>query len=150
MPRKAKTPAAPYPTGSPPAGQPARAPTGMPYGAHEASIGAQRSMPVAGPAANTPTAPSGPAAAGGPPPPITDEQVMNAARQAKFAPVPLTAAPDRPEPLSSGLPMGAGPGPAALPSARPVAADTLEMIAVATGDALFADLAERARLRRAP
>lgn len=81
-----------------------KAPTGMPYGAHKAEIDAQRAVPLAA-APSLPAPGNPPAGAGG------------GAALGDF-----TRPTDRPtEPITAGLPMGAGPGPEALSTVGPQA-----------------------------
>lgn len=83
------------------------APTGQAYGARAEQIAAQRAIPIARPA--TDTLPTGPSAAGPAAPPTA------AAGPAPMAPIPLDADSTRPnEPVTAGVPVGAGPGPEVL------------------------------------
>src|SRR5262245_27411868 len=117
MPRKAKPPPqAPYKTGEAGQGQAPAAPTGMPYGEHQAAIAAQQQVPLAGgmdvaPSAPPPTPDAGGAALG-------NAQILQAASDHPFDPVDLTAPPSSAEPLSAGLPIGPGPGPSVRPTAN--------------------------------
>jgi len=78
------------------------APTGMPYGAHQASIAAQQAVPVA-----PPPAPMVPQGLGSP-----------VSGPAPGELPPLNAPSARPsEPVTAGLPIGAGPGPTPNPNA---------------------------------
>lgn len=123
-------------------GQAPAAPTGMPYGEHQASIQAQQQMPVA--AGNAPPPP--PAGGGGGDP-------MMAALQGALGMQPpggpgLLGPSQRPtEPVTHGLPSGPGGGPEVLAgSTGSGLADVLSRIAEATGDPRTYDIAERARL----
>lgn len=103
--------AAPVAQQSAPRPQPARAATGLPYGQHQELVQAQRAVPLP---QSAPTGGPPPAAAGG----------FDAALQAALAHmppdlVPLTAPSQRPnEPTTTGLPLGAGPGPEILSMSR--------------------------------
>lgn len=136
MPRSAKPKPirTPYPTGHD--SQPAQAPTGLPYGEHQQLVEAQHAVPVPGPG----TVPV-------PPAPPGDQAILHAATQMPFQPVDLYGAPERPEPLTAGLPIGAGPGPEAMGPRRSNVADTLELLARTTGDDSFRELAAKARYR---
>lgn len=108
------------------------APTGMPYGEHQASIEAQQAMPI----------PNGD--------PFERMASMVQSGQLDFSSVPNiddeTEMPD--EPITAGMPIGPGPGPGALLS--PVAGkvqSTLELIADVTGSEQARRLAEIARMR---
>lgn len=129
--------------------QPAAAPTGMPYGEHQASIESQRQQPLA-------AVPTGPAALGGAPggagaPPQMDQATrlraaVEAARRMR-PPQPLTGISRRPsEPITAGMPIGAGAGPEVLRTGDRTVR-TLRLLADVTGDPAFSDLAERAALR---
>lgn len=64
---------------------------------------------------------------------------------------PINAPSMRPdEPVTAGMPFGPGPGPEALApmfAKRNGTADTLDLLAQYTGDAVMSDLARRARER---
>lgn len=75
--------------------------------------------------------------------------LLAAAQNEPFDPIDLEAMTDRPqEPITAGLPIGAGPGPEVLKSTQgPRAADILEDIATALGDDALMALAYEARSR---
>lgn len=136
MPRRRKGPPAPGNQGGYGA-QPAQAPTGMPYGEHQASIAAQQAVPLAV-VPDVPTAP-------------IDRQarIAQAIEMAKRLrpPQPLTGATRRPmEPITAGLSTGPGAGPEVLRTGDRTAR-TLRLLASITGDAAFDQLAEQALLR---
>lgn len=140
MPRKRKPPAPGDQGGY--GAQPARAPTGMGYGEHQASIEAQRSLPLARvvPPAGTngPTAPPDPA-----------QRLAAAVEAAKRMrpPSPLSGPTRRPnEPITAGMASGPGPGPEVLRNGDRVAR-TFRMLAELTGDATFSQLYEQALMR---
>lgn len=121
--------------------QPAQAPTGMPYGEHQASIESQRAVPLA---QVTPIPQTGSA-------PSEDPQARIAAAIAAARrmrpPQPLTGPSRRPmEPITAGMPMGAGPGPEVLRTGDRTVR-TLRLLADVTGDPSFAELADKASLR---
>ena len=148
--------------------QPARTPTGLPYGESQDSIRAQQVIPLpdnrsggpgpppqdiqvppAGASAPAATPPAvGAAPTVGTQPAVPPEQLIAQALQAQgAAPVPLGAPTQRPsEPITAGLPFG--PGPNQVPVSTPrrnLAAESLEAIAAATGDTELLQLAIRAR-----
>jgi hypothetical protein len=97
--------------------------TGQQYGTRAAQVAAQQAVPASftPPVPQTPTAPTGPGPVPGPPP----GQVVD-----------LLGPTERPgEPLTAGMPFGAGPGPEAMMRDDPDAAaiDRLRMLARATG-----------------
>lgn len=107
------------------------APTGMPYGAHQASIGAQQAMPVPDLTAPAPEA-------------MTPG--VAAAQAYDFQPVGLgdpSASPD--EPITAGLSSGPGPGPEAIvgePTGRVTA--VLRRLAAVSSDPTLLALADEA------
>ncbi len=140
MPRKKKAPAPSDQGGY--GAQPAQAPTGMPYGEHQASIESQQAVPLA----------AAPSPGGGPPPgPPQDpaqrlQEAVMAARRMR-APSPLSGPSLRPgEPITAGMASGPGPGPEVLRTGDRVAR-TMKLLADVTGDATFADLYEQALAR---
>lgn len=142
MPRRRKPAPAPGNTGGY-AAQPAAAPTGMPYGAHQASVESQQNLPLAqvvpaggtgGPAPEAPNAAQRLAAA------------VAAARRVR-PPTPLTGPSQRPmEPLTAGMATGPGPGPEVLRNGDRVAR-TMKLLAEVTGDAGFNELFEKSLMR---
>lgn len=146
------SPVAPAPptTPSPMAQNPqgARTPTGLPYGQHQALQQAQQQMPVSGPA--TPGMPPG-GAPGIPPMAPDHPQVLQAAQGFNPPIQPLTRPSERPhEPVTSGIPLGAGPGPEALNHPSPTAQNAgslsalLAQIALQSGSNQIAHLAQDA------
>jgi hypothetical protein len=139
MPRKRKpypTPAGggggtPIPQGAPPPNptQAPAAPTGMPYGEHQAAMAGQEMMPLPN---NDPMA-----------------QIGQAMEQFVQENTPLeeeTGFPD--EPITTGMAMGPGAGPDVLRMQQdPPAAAVLTKIADVTGDPVIRAMADRARLR---
>lgn len=109
------------------------APTGMPYGEHQASIESQQQMPI----------PNGD--------PFAQMAQMVQSGAVDFGSVPNiddeTDFPD--EPITAGLPIGAGPGieSQVAPTAGRVQS-TLELIADLTGDPEAMRLAQLAAMRR--
>lgn len=137
MPRARKRPPNPGDQGGYGA-QPAQAPTGMPYGEHQASIQSQQAVPLA--------AVQDPGQQQAVDPQQRLAQVVEAARRMR-PPQPLTGATRRPmEPITAGLSSGPGVGPEALRTGDRVAR-TLRLLASVTGDAAFDELAEKALLR---
>lgn len=140
MPRKRKAPA-PGNTGGY-AAQPAEAPTGMPYGEHQASIESQQALPMAQVVPPTGT--------GGPTPPQDPAQRLQAAVEAARRmrpPSPLTGPSQRPtEPITAGMATGPGPGPEVLRNGDRVAR-TFKLLNEVTGDASFAELYEQSLMR---
>lgn len=148
MPRKAKRTL----SGAP--GGPARPPVNTTYGDGERALESQRRMPVADYSRRLQAVPN----SGGAPPgsaeiPATQQDpadrlnaIMAMARN-MAPPEPLNRPTQRPnEPLTAGLPMGAGPGLEVLaPGDRVVR--TLRMLADVTADASFTHLAEMAAQR---
>lgn len=124
--------------------QPADAPTGMPYGARQATIDSQRQLPIAA----APGVPTG----GGTPPqapqdPAQRLQMAVAAARRMRPPAPLTGPSRRPmEPLTAGMATGPGPGPEVLRTGDRVAR-TLRLLAETTGEAMFSELYEQALMR---
>ncbi len=152
MPRKSRTPAAAATVGK--VGQrtdrvqPPAAPTGMAYGAHAETVAAQRDVPIAGgPAPAAPPPAGGPGPSGGPPAGADRLAMALAAAQAMPSPEASLAAPTmRPgEPVTAGLPSGAGAGPEVLATSTPGIAQAFERIAYVTGDPDMAVLAQVAR-----
>lgn len=139
MPRRRKAPAPGDQGGY--GAQPAVAPTGMPYGAHQESIQSQRDLPLA--------QVQGPAS--GPPPAGVDpaqrlQAAVEAARRMR-PPDPLTGPSRRPgEPITAGMATGPGAGPEVLRTGDRVAR-TFRMLAEVTGDATFSDLYEQSLMR---
>lgn len=138
--------------GDPGGNQPAQAPTGMPYGAHQATIAAQQAMPLpqvtSGPPPGAAAPVPSPAPAGG------GGAFAQAMQQAAMMAPPdggLLAPSTRPsEPVTAGLGVGPGPGPEALgpvagPPTSPVAT-MLGRVAESTGDPVLAQIAEQARM----
>jgi hypothetical protein len=97
--------------------QPIAVPTGTSYGQGQALADAQRAIPLP---TGAPTVPSGPARTGGAPQPAGPRDPLAAAIAAASGMAPpvaggLTRPSDRPgEPVTAGLPIGAGAGPEAL------------------------------------
>lgn len=149
MPRKRK-PAGPSNQGGYGA-QPIAEPTGRPYGERKESVDSQRAMPLpqdpgpqAGPA---PAGPASPAGAPAPDPEARLEAAMRTAQRMR-APQPLFGPTTRPgEPITAGMPTGAGPGPEVLRTGDRVAR-TFRQLAEASGDARFEQLAELAAMRQ--
>jgi len=136
--------------------QPVQTPTGMPYGQGEKLADAQRQLPIP----NAPTIPSPSSSTAGrqqaatPAPPAVDPIAAAITAAAQVAPpsgafAAETSRPD--EPLTAGLPVGAGPGTAALGlPAIPEDDDTLNALVVAyqrTGSQSLARLIEIVRNR---
>lgn len=137
-------------SGGPPAVQAPAAPTGMPYGDHQASIQSQATIPL--PGGGPPSAPSGP---GGPMPPPGGApgggpaglmQALMAAHGANpphpdgiLAPTSRTT-----EPVTAGLGIGAGPGPELIGQVPNPMVDTMKRVAQLTGDARLGALADQA------
>lgn len=121
--------------------QPIRTPTGMAYGQAGALADAQRGAPL-------PQAPAQPTLPVQRSPQQQDGQARLAQAiqdaQAMGAPgAPINAPSERPhEPLTAGLPIGAGPGPSGPPPGVPKVADTMRALAVATGDPTLRQLAD--------
>lgn len=132
MPRKAKR--LPGHPGRPDLeqGQPIRTPTGVQYGEVSKLRQAQQAAPLAS----------------APPPPKPDFSKIVAAAQAMPFPSQSLGAPtERPhEPITAGVPVGAGPGPEVLarPTGAPTAAAMFARLAQATGDPAMAALAAQA------
>lgn len=141
MPRKAKkSPPAvlPYNTGDAtqaPAGQTPMAPTGMPYGAHQASIQSQSMLPVVSdPGVQLPAPSAAPAD------PLAGALAMMPPGPGLLAPT------DRPlEPVTHGLPVGPGAGPEILPPPVPNVSVAYDAIYKATGNPLYRMLADQTR-----
>ena len=127
--------------------QPAAAPTNMAYGAHKETITAQKAIPLpaTAPPVPAPPVPSGPGPATGPPQGGGFAAALAAAQGMSAVSGGLTGPTMRPgEPVTAGLPSGAGPGPEVLATHEPGVADVYRRLAIATGDpdmALLADLA---------
>lgn len=140
MPRKRRPAPAPGNQGGYGA-QPAAAPTGMPYGEHQASIESQQALPMA--QVN--------GAGGGPTGPPQDpaqrlQMAVEAARRMR-PPAPLTGPSQRPmEPITAGMASGPGPGPEVLRTGDRVAR-TFKLLAEVTGDATFDQLYEQSLMR---
>lgn len=112
----------------------------MAYGAHKESIQAQQAVPLPQAAPTPAAAPAAPPAGGG----------GGDALAAALAMAPpsggLLGPSQRPgEPVTAGLPSGAGPGPERLAIAKPSIASAFERIAYVTGDPDAALLAQIAR-----
>lgn len=142
MPRRRKPAPAPGNQGGYGA-QPAAAPTGMPYGAHQATIQSQQALPVAQVVPPTDT--------GGttPEPPNAAQRLQAAVEAARRMrpPTPLTGPSQRPmEPLTAGMATGPGPGPEVLRTGDRVAR-TFRLLSEVTGDAAFDELFEKTLLR---
>jgi hypothetical protein len=104
--------------------QPVSAPTGLPYGQRQAMEQAQQQTPL--------------------PQQTPMDQILKAAGQHSFAPVPLNAPTDRPyEPITHGLPTGAGGGPEVLQRRTNTTSMQLKQLAASTGDNAIADMATR-------
>lgn len=117
---------------------PAAAATGQPYGAAGQQLAAQQAIPMASGPVVSPSPTPAPAAApsgGMPPGPLPGSLP------------PLNRPSERPgEPLTTGAPVGAGPGPEVLGgNLGPSLADTIQAAAVASGSSDLAFLADRAR-----
>ena len=147
MPRKAK----PTISGAP--AQPVGPVAGQNYGAGVQQMALQQAMPApdvraAGAAAPAPTdQPPAPVAPEGPSDAERFQQAMQAAQAATPEVGLLTRPPERPdEPVTHGLPIGAGAGPEVLAMRRGTpTGDQLRRLTQLTGDPLFARLADRAR-----
>ena len=125
--------------------QPAAAPTGMPYGAHQASIESQQALPLA---RVVPTGGTN-GASGAPEPPNAAQRLQAAVEAARRMrpPAPLTGPSQRPgEPITAGMATGPGPGPEVLRTGDRVAR-TFKLLAEVTGDAAFDELFEKTLLR---
>lgn len=157
MPRKAK-PRRTTQNGAPAA--PLTAPRGGPYGEGERALESQRRIPVpSGPppvpgasgagAARGPGPSTPPTAVGGPG--LDPRLQMMAAMQAASRmrpPQSLYSPTQRPqEPITAGLPVGAGPGPEVIRTGDRVAR-TFRLIADITGDPKFENLAQLASRRQ--
>jgi hypothetical protein len=108
--------------------QPARIPTGMPYGQAQELEQAQQQMPLpqAGPMDGF-------------------NQALGAAAAHDFAPVPLNAPTARPsEPVTAGLPVGPGPGPEVLGQRRGLS-DLLARLHAETQNDVILDMLDSAR-----
>lgn len=122
--------------------QPPQAAAAQAYGQKGEQLEAQRQMPLPQADPGQPEPPPGPGS------PV---DALTAA--AGFQPdvVPLSAASLRSgEPVTAGLPVGAGPGPEALPGSlfpqrTNAAIEQLQLLADITGDPYLASLLERAR-----
>lgn len=148
MPRKAK----PTISGAPP--QPVGPVAGQNYGAGAQQMALQQAMPAPNERAQSmepaPTAPAiGGTPASAPPPESEAERYMRMLDAAKAATPSTglltqpTARPD--EPVTAGLPIGAGPGPEILQARTSTpAGDLLRRLSSATGDPSFAELARKA------
>jgi len=113
---------------------PAQAATGQQWGKATEQLQAQQAVPMAPPPTATPVA----AEPQGPLPPLPGELT------------PLTAPSQRPhEPVTSGLPIGAGPGPEILGpvGSSTSVADVLANLARVTNNPDVADLARRAQVQ---
>lgn len=135
-------------------GAPAQAPVAPPgqtYGEGERQLESQRRMPLPSGSPPIPGATGGAGGAGpagpAPAPQMPMAQKMARALQAMEAMNPggnLYQPTQRPsEPITAGMPMGAGPGPEAL-STGDRTTRTLQLLADVTGDPRFAQLADRA------
>jgi hypothetical protein len=122
--------------------QPAEAPTGLPYGEHQASVQSQQALPMAqvsGPSVEAPATPAQD-------PAQRLQAAVDAARRMR-PPAPLTGPSKRPgEPITAGMASGPGPGPEVLRTGDRVAR-TFRLLSEITGDQAFADLYEQALLR---
>lgn len=131
-------------------------PTGLPYGEAGQLQAAQQAVPIAATAPPPSPGPSQPPPGatsevpGGSNPPPGGMAAILAAAQAMQPPSGpgLSAPTQRPnEPVTAGLPVGAGPGPEVLnlkPQVTPLA-QTLQAAAEATGSGLLANLAAQAQ-----
>lgn len=118
-----------------------KTPTGQAYGRAQDQQAAQKAVPLPRDPASAPAG----APQAGPP------DLMALAAQMQPG-VPLNSPTQRPgEPVTAGLPFGPGAGPEAIsgmfPQRRNATADTLENLAMWTGDARMQQLAQQARLR---
>lgn len=122
--------------------QPAQAVASQAYGEKTEQLDAQRQMPLP---QNDPGQPAAPQDGPGPP------DVLALAAGFQPGVVPLSAGSGRPgEPVTAGLPVGAGPGPEVLPGSlfpqrSNAAIDQLQLLADITGDPYLATLLQRAR-----
>lgn len=145
MPRKRRPAPAPGDQGGYGA-QPADAPTGMPYGEHQASIESQQALPMA-----QVSGIGGTGGGGVPAQPTADpaqrlQMAVEAARRMR-PPAPLTGPSQRPmEPITAGMASGPGPGPEVLRTGDRVAR-TFKLLSEVTGDATFDELYERSLMR---
>jgi len=99
------------------------APTGLPYGQRQAMEQAQQQAPL---------------------PQQSLDQVLAAAQNHNFQPVPLNAPTNRPyEPITHGLPIGPGGGPEVLNTPTNSTSMQLRQLAAQTGDTTMSDLAAR-------
>jgi len=100
------------------------APTGLPYGEKQALEQTQQQAPL-------------PQQAG-------MDQILAAAQNHNFQPVPLNAPTERPhEPITHGLPIGPGGGPEVLNAPSRTTSVQLRQLAAQTGDTTIADIAAR-------
>lgn len=140
MPRKAKAlpqnvgnPQTSYPdapTKAGPAEQPVRAPTGMPYGANQQLRQSQQAVPLP---------------QGAEPPKPNMASVLGDAAALRFPDSRLGDPSSFPrEPVTAGLPVGAGPGPEVMGQRPNAAATVLRILADSTGDADLRELARAA------
>lgn len=130
------------------------APNNQAYGQRGDQVSQQRAMPIpqapvpsvpSGPSVPGPAGPTGPGPAGAPQAP----DVLGAAQAFDPGP-PLMRPTERPgEPVTTGLPIGAGAGPEAMSGMfaqrRNRVADMLEIVADTSNDAWLRDLARQAR-----
>ncbi len=123
---------------------------GQEYGADEALMEVQRAMPApqvtqtaAQPAASPPAGPGS-----GPPPGLDKAELLALAKGMSERTGLLTTPTQRPhEPVTAGLASGPGPGPEMIPLVRGTpTGDTMRRISALTGDTLFAQLADQARI----
>lgn len=104
--------------------QPVRTATGQPYGQAQALEQAQQAAPL--------------------PQQAPMDQILGAAQNFNFNPVQLNAPTARPnEPITQGLPMGAGAGPEVLNIPQNQMSMRMRQLAAQTGDNAFQDLASR-------
>lgn len=142
MPRKAKRKDPPGPRAQGGYGaQPIQAPTGLPYGEHQALVEAQQQVPL----------PAGPGMVESPGMPVPDPfSAAMSAGQAMRPPDPILYGPStRPrEPVTAGLPVGPGPGLEALAIPRgDRVARMMDQLAADSGDPAVQKLAELAKFR---
>lgn len=143
MPRKAPRARAPYNTGQPngSAGGTIEqmVATGQPYGEAQRQTEQLRAAPL-----EVDGAAAAAAVASSPPP----QAMLDAAQSFQLPNTSLTAPTERPnEPITAGLPLGAGPGPEAVTAPSPTKR-VLDIIAEQTGDPYIQQLLDRARAMR--